>query len=287
MKGQNMNIITTSIILNIARVVNKIGLITIAAFLMLVCGCRHSTISNIGQKDTNTIPDLPPVSVVIFGMERSKAGNCPGSELDARRFQQLMNKLGYGGSTKMFLNEAGTIYNFQTEVEKAVMSDLAIIYYSGHGGSDESHRFGTGENEDDGIDEFLCLYDGYYLDDDIWNIVSKSKGRVLMIFDCCHSKTMFRSPPMGEFAELMYARADGQKEQFSLLCWSGCPDNTYSYGSNEGGFFTSTMLKYWRPGMTYNQLWRLVSVDANLSKAQICQQTQAGGEWDFNREAFR
>ena len=32
-----------------------------------------------------------------------------------------------------------------------------------------------------------------HLDDEIWEIVSKCKGRVFMYFDACHSATMYRS----------------------------------------------------------------------------------------------
>ena len=258
----------------------------VVAAVALLAGCVHT--SSTGTQETERETNVTKtVSVVVFGMEKSSAGNCPGSELDASRFVGLMRKLGYGSNIKTFINERGTIANFESSVSEAVRSDLAIIYYSGHGGSDDHHRLGTGINEDDGVDEFLCLYDGYYLDDNIWNIVSQSKGRVFLVFDCCHSKTMFRSPPMGEYAGLMYARADGQPEQFSILCWSGCPDNTYSYGSNEGGFFTSTMLKYWSSGISYDRLWRMISSDEGLKKAQICQQTFIGGQWNCRDEAFR
>lgn len=280
----NINAIT----FDITSMINKIGLVAIAAIIMLFCGCKlTSSTAGAEQKDTNSIAGLKQsVSVVIFGMEKSSAGNCPGSELDARRFKELMAKYGYANNTQMFLNNQGTIANFEQYVSKAVKSDLAIIYYSGHGGSDDYHRLGNGANEEDGVDEFLCLYDGYYIDDKIWDIVSKSNGRVFMIFDCCHSKTMFRSPPMDEFTGLMGAGTDGGSG-FSLLVWSGCPDNTYSYGSNEGGFFTSTMLKYWKSGISYEQLWKLISSDEALKKAQICQQTQIGTEWDANNEAFK
>lgn len=280
-----MNI--NSIAMNIAYMANKIGLIAITAFLLLFCGCKFTSNPGIEQKETNSIPGpTPTVSVVIFGMEHSSAGNCPGSELDAKRFKELMSKYGYSNNTKMFLNDEGTIANYERAVSEAVKSDLAIIYYSGHGGSDDHHRLGNGANEEDGVDEFLCLYDGYYLDDKIWNMVSKSNGRVFMIFDCCHSKTMMRSPPLEEFQGIAAAGINGT-DGFALLCWSGCPDDTYSYGSNEGGFFTSTLLKHWKSGISYAQLWKEISADENLKKAQYCQQTLLGGSWDFTKETFK
>ena len=263
-----------------------LAMIVSTLLITFLCGCKIINGTSTEQRETNSITDNPSVSIVVFGMERSIAGNCPGSELDATRFVDLMKKIGYENNIEVFMNEKGTIVNFERSVSKAVKSDLAIIYYSGHGGSDNNHKLGNGTNEDDGVDEFLCLYNGYYIDDKIWNIVSESKGRVFMIFDCCHSKTMFRSPPMEEFGALAAAGVDGGN-RFSLLCWSGCPDNTYSYGSNEGGFFTSTLLKYWKSGISYEQLWRFISRDESLMRAQICQQTQIGGTWNQNQEVFK
>lgn len=48
--------------------------------------------------------------------------------------------------------------------------------------------------ETDGRDEFICCYDTGVIDNRIWDIVCKAKGRVFFIFDCCHSETMFRAP---------------------------------------------------------------------------------------------
>ena len=263
-----------------------VAAVTAVACALSVCGCKTDDVTKTNAPaDRETNSDATNVSVVVFGMEKSSAGNCPGSKLDARRFAELMQKIGYG-NVRLFLNERGTIFNFEYSVSEALAkSDLTIVYYSGHGGSDTPHNLGTGENEDDGIDEFLCLYDGYYVDDRIWNLVSESNGRVMLIFDCCHSQTMFRSPPMEKFIDLAAADVDGA-ESPRLLCWSGCPDDTYSYGSNEGGFFTSTILKYWRSGMSYEQLWRFVSSDINLKKAQRCQQTVIG-DWNLANEAFK
>ena len=84
----------------------------------------------------------------------------------------------------------------------------------------------------------------------------------------------------------MAAGAD-ENDSFALLCWSGCPDDTYSYGSKEGGFFTSTLMNHWKPGISYEQLWKSISADESLKSAQYCQQTLLGGGWNFKKEAFK
>jgi len=118
--------------------------------------------------------------------------------------------------------------------------------------------------ETDGRDEYICCYDEGVLDNDIWNIVSSAKGRVFLIFDCCHSQTMFRSPGI----RLTGAAKSGLKARSSvgMLCWSGCQDNSYSYGSSSGGEFTIALRKYAADTLTYDEVWKKISSDERLSK---------------------
>lgn len=218
------------------------------------------------------------VSILVVGEEKSKfAGNCPGSEKDARGMASLFKD--YSQDITVLLNENATVDNVKNELAKIIKSDLAILYYSGHGGS---KRFiDTGPDEDDGKDEFLCLYDDYLKDNEIWNITSKSNGRVFEIFDCCHSQTMFRIPGFVPKELAMPRGFEGTP--VNLLVWSGCPDNTYSYGSSAGGQFTNTILKYFNPSDTYDGLWRKISSDINLKKYEKVQKTILGSFPEENK----
>lgn len=72
-------------------------------------------------------------------------------------------------------------------------SDFTVVFYSGHGGQDV-----VGDaSEADGKDEFMCLYDKPLYDNDIWKLLQKAK-RAVLICDCCHSKTMFRTSSLAE-----------------------------------------------------------------------------------------
>lgn len=231
-------------------------------------------------------------SVVIVGVENSGVfGKCDGSETDAYNMAKLLGQ--YSSDLTFLINGSATVQNVRSAFEKAVKSDLAIIYYSGHGGS---QRFeDTGIEEVDGKDEFLCLYDGILRDNDIWDITGKSKGRVFEIFDCCHSETMFRVPgikfrkvntPIKRLTKLVsdfigkIKKPASQEKTISLgqnlLVWSGCPDNTYSYGSSDGGKFTNTLLKHFKKELTYSQLWSLIKADQSLKRFEQVQSTKIG-----------
>lgn len=71
-----------------------------------------------------------------------------------------------------------------------------------------------------------------------------------------------------------------------MLCWSGCPDDTYSYGSAAGGMFTNAIAEYMVLSSTYQQLWDKVSTDRSLLKAQTPKQTIIG-PWDMDAYIFQ
>lgn len=132
-------------------------------------------------------------------------------------------------------------------------NDFVILYYSGHGGQ---NYYGD-SSEADGKDEYLCLYDCGLLDNTIWNTISQGKN-VMLIFDCCHSETMYRAPTFKRVAMC------GARNSVNMLCWSGCPDSTYSYGSATGGEFTNSLLRNFTGTETYSELWKKISSDKVL-----------------------
>lgn len=156
------------------------------------------------------------------------------------------------------------------------MSELTIFYYSGHGGSVKAP---AGSDETDGYDEYVCLYDRGWLDDGIWNTISQTTNRVFLVFDCCHSQTMFRSPMLSSVRPALCGAKSGQVR---MLCWSGCPDDTYSYGSDDGGELTNAILRHFDAGKTYEQIWDAVKADPTLKRFQDSQKTVIG--IDFQSE---
>ena len=164
--------------------------------LMLAMAALPACISSCNKgHDPVPQPDKSEVRYLCVGMETSaRFGECPGCEKDAKRIHDLMSsRFGYSGdvliSDKARKSEVERL--LKAGIESTGENGLFMFFYSGHGGQES-----LGGKEPDGsdsADEYLCLYDTYMLDDEIWNIVSRCKGRVLLYFDACHSATMYRS----------------------------------------------------------------------------------------------
>ena len=215
----------------------------LCAILLFASGCTssHST------------------GIVCVGMGNSaKYGNCPGAQLDAQNMTKLLSQ--YGHVTTL-LNQQATKAAVINAFRQAAQKDLCIFFYSGHGGSDP---IGNTADEPDRKNEYLCLYNTYMLDNEIWEIVKGAKGRVVLIFDCCHSETMFRDPGVDMEGIVARAMEERSADNVQMLCWSGCPDNSYSYGGNDGGILTNAILESYKKGKTYKSVWgRVKNIAAN------------------------
>lgn len=225
---------------------------------------------------------------LVLGVENSRRfGACPGAKHDSLQMKKLLKDkcewfeyLGDSSATKDAVTRTMSML-----IEKVPEDGIFILTYSGHGGS---QRFADTKNEADGKDEFLCLYDTYLKDDDIWEMVSKCRGKVFLFFDCCHSETMFRAPlippedllkePEEDLCGVGARDAVISTSPVDMLVWSGCPDNTYSYGDNAGGLFTNALLDALNRGKrTYAQIWSHIKADKSLSQyTQKPQQTVLG-----------
>ena len=263
---------------------------------VLLGGCMWFGASNQNQ-DYGAPPEKnPDAAAVVIGMEYSTfAGACPGALKDSKRMYQLWSE--YTDNITLFNDTFATKAAVVAALQNAIENyKLVYIYYSGHGGSG-----GYNPNEADGKDEFLCLYDQPLVDDAVWEIISKSKGRVFMMFDCCHSQTMFRSNTIDFSGSIkrfrnkkkFWAKKNKARSELihddsglQMLCWSGCPDNTVSYGSAAGGMFTNTLLNHFRYSATYDSLWKKISKDKTLLSAEVPQQTIIG-TWEPTRFVFR
>ena len=236
---------------------------------ILAAGCNPT-----GDHDSTAKTNKVEASAVVIGMENSKwAGSCPGAHVDATN---MYNEFGRRYTDVVLLEDANaTKTAVKAALTKAAQSDFMILFYSGHGGSEAFKD--TGPEEVDGHDEFLCLYDTYFRDNELWSIISSAKGRVWLIFDCCHSETMFRS--VGFSMKMVEASALSDSG-VNMLCWSGCADSTYSYGDSSGGKFTSAFLRRLNTNYTYDQMWKTLESDYELKSYQIIKRTKIGTGFD-------
>lgn len=72
----------------------------------------------------------------------------------------------------------------------------------------------------------------------------------------------------------------------SMLCWSGCPDDSYSYGSDYGGEFTSVLLRYAQSSKSYDDVWKKLSRDTSLAAKQQVRATKIGS-FDTKKSIFK
>ena len=248
-----------------------------ALFLGTLMGCINPETPDQGTpKDTSTW-------VVCVGMENSQfAGACPGAEYDCRRMTKLFKQ--YSTNVNSFISAQATYANVKAALVRAAQNaDLFIFYYSGHGGAANTGN----KQEADLQDEFLCFWDREMMDDEVWSIISKAKGRVMIIFDCCHSATMYKVPAPITLKRAIPLQATHNVEgSLSLMVWSGCPDDTYSYGDDNGGKLTNTLLKYFNPSMSYDYIWNCIENDTSLKRFEEVQRTLMGSRFG-SKKIFR
>ena len=252
---------------------------------MLSSGCTHKgePVTDIEEPVVEVSTRTTAVHAVVVGMEYSKfAGACPGAALDSGRMYSLLAR--HANSVILLQNQNATHFAVKDAIQTAIErsgTGLFILYYSGHGGSDPFPD--TGMEETDGKDEYLCLYDKYMRDNEIWGMISKAKGRVLLINDCCHSRTMFMSPSISLTSAMPLGATWNEEGPISMQCWSGCPDDTFSYGSDSGGHFTNALLRHYKTDMSYEDLWKKIEADAALRVYERVQRTIMGKDFSGER----
>lgn len=235
--------------------------------VIALTGC---TLPSCAPKNNNITNQT--VQALIVGVADGKvAGPCPGSDVDANTFEAICKEKRIP-VVKLVNNKAT-----HNEVKQQLLnicrnSDLAIFYYSGHGGR-ARENFNPYQNEEaDGVDDFLCLYDKAMLDDTIWEIISKAKGRVVCIFDCCHSETMYRAPMFIdkiEFGAPMYKNFADAVNKGGIFVIAGSPEADYSYGSAQGGQLTNAIRKHYKRGpVSYLTLFDRLENDKSLRAYQ-------------------
>lgn len=230
-----------------------------------------------------TIPEKNVnMGAVIVGMEKSQAaGNCPGSYKDHEVMSDILSI--YTDNIVKLANEKATKSAVTTALTDAIAKyEFVVFYYSGHGGGQKFDN--TGPEEVDNQDEFLCFYDSFMLDNEVWSIISKSKGRVFLMIDACHSQTMFRyAPKFMSFKKKILAATHNESGDINMVCWSGCSDAKVSYGSASGGKFTNAFCKYFDLSLTYDQLWDKIENDLTLKQYEEVQQTKIGEDFGNNK----
>lgn len=210
-------------------------------------------------------------------------GQLAACEFDANDMAEIAKAKGF--KCTVLLTKAATrkavAAAIRAAAKKLVPGDIFLVSYSGHGGQLPD----VNGDEDDGVDETWCLYDGELVDDEIYKLLALFKPgvRVLSLSDSCHSGTViknialarslaaapggepvtrYRAMPV-EVAQRTYLankafydpilkdatlKGAQDKVRASCLLISGCQDNQFSADGVFNGLFTGTMKTVWNGG---------------------------------------
>jgi len=172
-------------------------------------------------------------------------GECPGCDIDSEIFSLLCTSKGV--DSIRLLNEQASSKKIVQAATNAVYgmqpNDLLVIYISGHGGQIRD----LSGDEEDGLDETLCLWDGQFADDKVADLVSKIPTGVRLFFvtDTCNSGTNYRHH---SFKSVL--KPSGS---VPVIHYGSSPDGVPSMGSPQGGVFTTALIDAYDVNVTYVQ----------------------------------
>jgi len=132
------------------------------------------------------------LNAVDPGHYAGSSGSLAGCEPDAKDMEEIAKRQGF--DTEILLTARATreavLDSLKTWAEKCRNGDLLVVSYSGHGGQVPD----ANGDENDGLDETWCLYNGQLLDDELYETWAKFRGgvRILVFSDSCHSGTVLR-----------------------------------------------------------------------------------------------
>ncbi|WP_250865654.1 caspase family protein [Caballeronia sp. INSB1] len=114
-------------------------------------------------------------------------------EADAQSMSDIAKASGFA-SVETILTKSATrdavLSRLEDAAERSEPGDLFMLTVSSHGGQLPD----LNGDEDDGLDETWCLYDGELVDDETYTALGKFKSgvRILLFVDACHSGTSAR-----------------------------------------------------------------------------------------------
>jgi len=190
-------------------------------------------------------------------------GICPGCDVDANGLFGFC--VSNGISARLILNSSATWKVVRSAITNAASGlksgDLIIVTISGHGGQLPDDN----GDEEDGLDETICLWDGQVRDDEVLKMINSLPHgiRLVLINDQCHSEGNFRSfvrytqriVSLGTWGKKKGRKISNRELPWSgqLIQFAGCREASYSFGGNSGGTWTQSLLKSYHSEMSWRQ----------------------------------
>lgn len=239
----------------------RFPLVQAVVALGVVAGCQTADITPDSevQVTQNRVCVAAALTSVDSAAYSGWTGECPGTDVDLKKAETYFPKFGSAIAVSLF-NKDATDYRFFAACLAAAKSLEAMgggtldIFYSGHGGQVKDWD----GDEEDGMDETLCLWNGQAVDDLVGDFLAKVGKSVQVNFwtDCCHSGSNFRAVQPFDVQRIMRSRTS--RGAAPIVCkvahLGGCRDGAYSYGGPTGGVFSDALWQTAIHGITFNQL---------------------------------
>lgn len=118
---------------------------------------------------------------------------------DATEMEALARRQGF--DTTLLTDDKASRGALQAALAEAAKvleaGDILLMTYAGHGGQvPDFNGDELGGPDQDRLDETLCLYDGQFVDDEMFRLWSDFREgvRIVAVFDSCHSGSVVRAP---------------------------------------------------------------------------------------------
>ncbi|MDF3605373.1 caspase family protein [Paracoccus sp. DMF-8] len=211
-------------------------------------------------------------------------GQLFGCVNDAEKMQVIATEQGYDARAlhNRDATRAAVIAAVEEDAGKLAEGDHYLLTFACHGGRITDFN----QDEDDGHDEALCLFDYMIADDEIFRLLSLFRPgvRVLAVIDSCNSGTVIRANPLDPFAittgpgisrsmptsiaDLVNSVHINEYKTFarysmidenavhdpmgpisaSVISLSACQDTESALEINGGGRFTRALVETWANG---------------------------------------
>lgn len=232
------------------------------SIISLICGCEIFNPSITYPESDSTI------SAVLVIIENSYIGYNKGAVSDMVMMTNMLS--GVTDDIVILKDGYATRKNVKEAITRACSNELAIVFFSCHGGHERANRKDSAF-EKDGYDEYVYLSESSITDNELWDIFKNSTNRIFTIFNCCRSGTMFRTSSDTDNAFVPFSSTSVSDNNPRLLSWSACGDDSFAVTSREGGEFVKSIYRSFNAfnGIgTYNQIWTAINTSRDLRKFQ-------------------
>lgn len=212
-----------------------------------------------------TEPVNKDIAAVIVSVEQSYLGENPGAYNDAWMMYDMCTNV--TDDVTVIMNDKSSKKRVKEALAKAVEKPLAIFYFSGHGNREYTWKDKT---EVDHYNDYMVLANSALVDDEVWEIISKSKGRVFLMFNCCRAETMYRD--VAEPFNFSAKQVKPEEATFGMMSWGASKEDKSALTSLSGGAFTKAIYNTYYAldpaDRTYENIWNIIRYSSDMVRKQ-------------------